>query len=488
MKKQKNLVLETGLIILITCFLFSCEKNEIEIKKSDYSNNSAITSFKSSGFDNEIAKRWAPVHRQDVDATGSHGLSGRADYITAINFDGDWVATNNWDNIANSAYSPTAHCYYSVTETSTNWFILYSFFHPRDWTDNILLYGIDEHENDLEGVLIVIKKDGSTYGSIQAAVTVYHSDFYSYLLAEASYQENYESVDGTLQMQWYNDEWHPITSQECRGHGIKAHPYVDIDGDGIVYYPSMDDIAEAPESNYDTDVKYKLVDVFESGGLWDQRNNSQLFSGGSFLSSYGSGSANAPWNWEDDDDDIQRGHIATYPAGLVAEYFKNLGTYSFLYTTNGYSGNVLNEGAYKVVAKHSNKMIDVYNWSTANGGNIAQWEDNGGGSNQIWRVYGVGDNYYKLESKHSGKVLDVYDFSTDNGGNIVQWDYWGNSNQQWSFSEAENGYYVITNRNSGKVIDVEGASTANGANIHQWTYYGYDWQKFKLEWFSAVNY
>lgn len=488
MEKQKNLVLKSSFMILIICLLQSCELKEFEANTSDFSYNLSETNLKSSGFNHNLAKRWAPVHRQDVDATGTYSLGGRSDYITAINFDGDWIGDNNWNNIANTAYSPTAHCYYSVLETSTNWFILYSFFHPRDWTDVLFLYELDQHENDLEGILMIITKDGSTYGNIQGCVTVYHSDFYSFLLAEATYQQNFESVDGTLQMQWYNNEWHPITGQECKGHGIQAAPYVDIDGDGIIYYPSMNDIAEIPESNYDQDVKYKLVDVFAPGGLWDQRYNTQLFNGGSFVSSVGSGSANAPWNWEDDDDDIQRGHIATYPAGLVAEYFKNLGTYSFKYTNNGYMGNVLNEGAYKIVAKHSNKVIDLYNWSTANGGNIEQWEDNGGGTNQIWRVYGVGNNYYKLQSKHSGKVLDVFNFSLVDGGNIVQWDYTGGSNQQWSFSEPEAGYYIITNRNSGKVIDVENASTANGANIQQWTSNGNNCQRFKLVWCSAVDY
>jgi hypothetical protein len=466
--------------------LLGCEKQVIDV--SDEKAFQEKGTLKSSDFHHSLAKRWAPVHRQDVDATGSHGLGGKADYITAINFDGDWDATNNWDNIANSSYSPTAHCYYSVLETSTHWFILYCFFHPRDWTDVFFLYNIDEHENDLEGVLFAIERDGSTYGNLNAAVTVYHSDFYSYKLTESAFQENHESIDGTIQMQWYNNEWHPITSQECKGHGLKAYPYIDIDGDGIVYYPSMNDIAEAPSDNYDLDVKYKLVNIFEPGGLWDQRSNLLLFSGGSFRSSVGSGSANAPWNWEDDDDDIQRGHIATFPAGLFAEYFKNLGAYSFKYTNNGYSGNVLNEGCYKIVGKHSNKVLDVYNWSTSNGGNIVLWQDNDGGANQLWRVFSLGDNYYKIQSKHSEKVLEVYDWSTDNGGNIVQWDYTGGNNQQWSFNESENSFYTILNRHSGCVLDVKDASTGDGTNIQQWLNYDYDWQKFKLEWYSAVDY
>jgi hypothetical protein len=36
-----------------------------------------------------IAAAWAPIVYQDVDATGSHGLNGKADFITAVEFDGD---------------------------------------------------------------------------------------------------------------------------------------------------------------------------------------------------------------------------------------------------------------------------------------------------------------------------------------------------------------------------------------------------------------
>ncbi|HMG24299.1 MAG TPA: hypothetical protein VK607_23350, partial [Kofleriaceae bacterium] len=37
----------------------------------------------------QLALRWAPVHYQDVDQTGSHALGGQADYIAAYDFDGN---------------------------------------------------------------------------------------------------------------------------------------------------------------------------------------------------------------------------------------------------------------------------------------------------------------------------------------------------------------------------------------------------------------
>lgn len=97
-----------------------------------------------------LALHWAPVHLQDVDATGRHSLGGAADYITRYDFDGDLDARNNWDNASRPAFPLTAHAYHSVTETESHWFIIYMFFHPRDWADSFFS---TEHENDSEGLL-----------------------------------------------------------------------------------------------------------------------------------------------------------------------------------------------------------------------------------------------------------------------------------------------------------------------------------------------
>jgi hypothetical protein len=325
----------TALLSLVLFVVTACSDSEfqrIEETAADAQGSAAAVEA-------NLALRWAPVHYQDTDVTGTYSLSGKSDYITAINFDGDWNATNNWNNIANAAAA--AHCYYSVVETSTHWFIIYAFFHPRDWSDNPFEYYLGQHENDLEGVLTCVQKDGSTYGKLVAAVTVAHSDFYSFLPAGGSVQANQEDLDGALSFENYNGEAHPVTAQEAKGHGLKANPYYKINGDGIGYYPSLTE-AEVPSNANDRDVKYKLVNIFEVGGLWDQRFNTALFNGtdggGSFKSSFGSGGANAPWAWDDGNDLPGWGELATNPARLIDVYFKNLGSFDLNYSNNRYRG------------------------------------------------------------------------------------------------------------------------------------------------------
>jgi hypothetical protein len=279
--------------------------------------------------DADVAQRWAPIHYQDVDQTGTNALGGRSDYIAAYDFDGDRDARNNWDNTGNHALAATA--YYSVLETGTHWFVTYMFFHPRDWSDSIF---DTEHENDAEGVLVAVQKDGSPFGVLRAAVTVAHTDFFSYTPSGSTWDAGAENIDGTLQLATspHDGLAHPVTAQEAKGHGLKARPGYDIRGDGVVYYPAGR--AEVPEHPDDRDVSYRLVDVHTPGGLWEQRANPQLFaSHGTFAGdrsggcgdggiSCGQNSANAPWGWDDGDDGPGRGALATDPAGLVANYFR----------------------------------------------------------------------------------------------------------------------------------------------------------------------
>ncbi|MFC6014799.1 hypothetical protein ACFP2T_01110 [Plantactinospora solaniradicis] len=295
----------------------------------------------------ELALRWAPIHYQDVDATGSHALGGRSDYITKVDFDGDLNGRNNWDRAGQAGASFAAHAYYSVLETSTHWYITYLFFHPRDWTDHPFFE--TEHENDGEGVLFAIERDGSTYGVLRSAVSVAHSNFYSYAPAGSTWSGGRENIDGTLQLQAspHDSFLHPVTAQEAQGHGLKAYPQYNINGDGLVYYPST--VAETPSDGNDRDVRYALVDVFASGGLWAQRANANLFANlGTFAGDdtgdcgvgtfdCSTNSANAPWGWDDADDLPGRGEIATDPAKLSAEYFTIPGSPSRTYSYNPYA-------------------------------------------------------------------------------------------------------------------------------------------------------
>ena len=224
------------------------------------------------GFRAQLALRYAPIHHQDVHVDGRHALGGAADFISAYDFDGDRDPSNNWDHAGSPRYPLAAHGYYSVVETTTHWFITYQFFHPRDWSSTFFE---TEHENDSEGVLLAVARDGSRLGALRAAVTVVHADFYSYVPENSRWRSGDEDVDGKLSLREYEGALHPVTAQEAETHALKAWPYYRIRRQGVVYYPSLT-TAEVPAGPDDRAVRYQLHDLAGPGGLWQRRGERQL--------------------------------------------------------------------------------------------------------------------------------------------------------------------------------------------------------------------
>jgi hypothetical protein len=306
----------------------------------------------------ELVLRWAPVHHQDVNPSGTWSLEGRSDFITAVDFDGDWNTANNWENISpEKGHLATGHAYYSILLTETHAFIIYAFYHPRDWDD--MGNELHVHENDLEGLLAIIEHPGrlgssgfnyKDKGVLKAIVTVFHIDFYSYCnraIPETNwFVGNSEDIDGEISFEYWEGEGHPITAQESEGHGLKAWPHVKIEGgDGVVYFPSRE-MHTQPDSPNDRDNFYRLVDIFVENGLWDRRNNTETFvSYGVFnADDHQWGEAHAPWGWDDTGvagqgaDNVEAGVIVTDPVTLVKSYFGNLGIFSETYIYNPYKG------------------------------------------------------------------------------------------------------------------------------------------------------
>ncbi|HEX6271850.1 MAG TPA: hypothetical protein VFZ53_02365, partial [Polyangiaceae bacterium] len=263
-----------------------------------------------------IAFHYAPIHYQEVDRTGGNGLEGRADYVTRVNFDGDWDSRNNWENAAR--YPLPGAAYHAVIETPTHWFVTVMFFHPRDWAASLF---DTEHENDSEGVLLAVRRDGSMFGRLEAGVTVVHSDFYSFVPSRGRWSAGFESVDGVLELDARSGR--PMTTQEARGHALRARK-AGAHFDGIVYHPSLAP-SEMPAEGHRT-ASYVLIDLFEAGGLWERRDDPKLFAKhGSFAGDRGGrcgsggilctlNAANAPWGWDDGDDgSVERGSIAGDP-------------------------------------------------------------------------------------------------------------------------------------------------------------------------------
>jgi hypothetical protein len=283
--------------------------------------------------DLDLAYRWAPVHYQDTDNSDAD-----ADYLTAVDYDGDWYTKNNWENQDGDVNRLIGTVYYSVVETSTHWYLVYSFYHPRDWVD-YPDFSLDTHENDMEGALMIVRKDGSTYGQLEGMVTVSHLDFYSFTPLGSPLRDGGENIDGTVRMVSYGGYTRPTTFQEAKGHGAKAWDGNDFPGgDGVVYYPDKN-MGEVPSHGNDRNVKYRLVDSFAPSGLWDHRYDSQTFaSWGTFLGDNGKdNAANAAWGWDDGNDgSTYRGEMATDPANLTDVYFDGLGVFSRMYIRNSY--------------------------------------------------------------------------------------------------------------------------------------------------------
>lgn len=321
------------------------------------SQQASQASASQNAFDLELAYRWAPIHYQDTDHSNA-----KADYITKFDYDKNFIGNDNWDHLGTGDLS--AHAYFSVVETSTHWFIVYMFFHPRDWDDG---NSDQEHENDSEGVLMLIKKGGNMYGSFVAMVTVAHSSFNAYAPENATVTRNPQGQLKKVLFQTFDGNLHPKTAQEPKGHGLYAYPTSDFSGtdarDGIIYYPSKT-VTEVPQSGNDRNVKYKLINLFDSN-LWDL----QLFEStnavahrtyatwGWFMGDKSGGcgdgvtmvcavnSAGAPWIWDDDNDGtIHPGAMALDPALLAHRYFSGLGNFSLTYTRNKYLQDLKKQG------------------------------------------------------------------------------------------------------------------------------------------------
>ncbi|MFJ6198215.1 hypothetical protein [Micromonospora sp. NPDC092111] len=279
--------------------------------------------------DADLAYRWAPVHYQDTATSNYIG-----DYLAPVDYDGDWNTRNNWENLGAYQRGLVGTVYYSVVESPTHWFISYGYFHAQDWKTFF------PHENDMEGLLLTVRKDGTEYGAAEAMVTLAHDNFYSYVPAGGAYRDGRENIDGTLLMQVHDGAAHPTSFQETKGHGCynwngSSFP----GGDGIVYYPSRSG-GKVPTGGNDRAASYQLVDVFAAGGLWARRSDPQTFGGwGSFAGDTGTtNAARAPWYWDDrtDGSDLQAGAINTNPAYLISVYFSNIGAFSLDYLRNPY--------------------------------------------------------------------------------------------------------------------------------------------------------
>lgn len=77
--------------------------------------------------------------------------------------------------------------------------------------------------------------------------------------------------------------------------------------------------------------------------------------------------------------------------------------------------------------------------------------------------------YYQLQARHSNKCLDVKDFSPGNGAPMQQWDCnWPQANQLFVIEAAGGGTFRIASGVGAKCLDIPWSSTANGTVAQQY--------------------
>lgn len=305
----------------------------------------------------DLAAHWAPVWYQDTDAQDP-----KADFIVAVDFDHDWVSSNNWDHLHEPDSDLGAVIYYAVMETDTHAFIFYLDFHPRDWSkacDLPLIGGC--HENDMEGALVVIRKDTTTMGSFEVLVTQAHNALHIFRndpAISAGTSPYLESVAVT-----FEDGSHPELYVESKGHGVCALHYSNLihcqhptegnpppfgGDDGVVYRYAG--VSHTPKGGNDADVGYALVSLRDT--LWTRRGDT-CGAGCTFDGTfdweghplpiafdgddYGQDMANPPWAWDDPlDGPVKRGDFFLRPAHALETLLNVKPPFSTRYTDNGF--------------------------------------------------------------------------------------------------------------------------------------------------------
>ena len=305
-----------------------------------------------------LAEHYAPK------VAGETWFQPKSDYLARFDLDGDWRGDNNWDR--SEVGSSQGYVYYAAMETSTHWFLIYNFFHPRDYSDKC--FAGTCHENDNEGMILTVERDGSEFGRLQTMETLAHNNIYSYR-NDRAVKKGVHRLDGKVE---FSDGSHPVVFIESGGHGVYGtdggHSRYSVRGDeffegtGVTYV--FKGKAERPRHPDDRNVGYELLPIYEhwwlrahgpskQGRAFDAyyayaprggRPRPRLAEiAGSFLGrKHGSNKAKPFWGWHDNRTRKRKvlatGQWGLDPAYAVSRNLRFPRRFSLDYTYNPYLG------------------------------------------------------------------------------------------------------------------------------------------------------
>jgi hypothetical protein len=203
-----------------------------------------------------LAEHYSPFVAQET------WFQWTADALVRSDFDDDWDAANNWDNLGKG--STQAYVYYAAIESQSHWFLIYNFFHARDYSDNCVAGTC--HENDNEGVVLAVRKNGSQFGVLETMETLAHNNVYSYV-NDRAIRRGAHTIEGTIAL---HDGSHPMVFLEAGGHGAMGATDKKSLFDpaakswrvntGITYL--YKGVAERPKSGVDKEIGYELLPIY----------------------------------------------------------------------------------------------------------------------------------------------------------------------------------------------------------------------------------
>lgn len=220
----------------------------------------------------QVAVHYAPVLYQDTaDGFPNDWRNRRYDLVTRFDFDGSPAAADNWATA--ESWTLPGFVYFEAQETATHVFLVYGFYHPRDW-DVGCFYPLC-HENDQENYRLTIAKDGTEYGTPILLDGDSHGAHNAYAIGPSvtsgrtALKTDAPSFDGS----------HVRLFLEAKGHGPQLCAD-DADcrsklagGDGVVYRvtaeggaPSVDE--PDVEASGVVEAEYGLLASFEE--LWSR--------------------------------------------------------------------------------------------------------------------------------------------------------------------------------------------------------------------------
>ena len=284
---------------------------------------------------------WAPTFYVDTWGDPSY-----IHHPVALDFDENWDASDNWEHLDTGSHEGVV--YYSYVSTSTHWYLGYYLYFPvRGY---LALPPMPMYENLMTGLILVVAKDGSTFGAPVLMETIVEDHFLQYA-AETSPLEGLAALDGAFR--WdpsFSLQHHPLLYVRSGDHGVfgDVDPAASIGawelngfpgGDGLVYR-FEGGTTEAPTGLSGT-VPYRMEPLDDA--LWDRRNHigpEQLFDAfGHFAGSNGGPPHSVPpWGFADTaHPDWPAGEILYNPADLVRRHFDTgWGDFSLDYTYNPY--------------------------------------------------------------------------------------------------------------------------------------------------------